>query len=126
MGLGKSQKLPQHILIVLSIPDLAHLTGRVIELREPFVDVRIAAGLRATVSRSPEIAQPVDQDGLEPPAKRSGLTAMFELAEVFRYSQQNLLCEIVGITVLYVVLPHPCFQQGAVQVEKPLPIVRLG
>jgi hypothetical protein len=51
---GEGQQLAKHILVVLPIPDLAQLAGRVVQLRQLGVDIRVAAGLRTTIPTAPE------------------------------------------------------------------------
>jgi hypothetical protein len=50
------QQLPKHVLVVLTIPDLAQFAGRVVELCQPSVDLGITSRLRTTIPCSPELA----------------------------------------------------------------------
>ncbi len=91
MRLYKSQELAKDKLIVLPVPNLTHFAGWVIQLCQPFVDIRVTSRLRTTRSCAPEPTQSIDQDCLQPPAEGAWLTAMIEFAKVLRYGQQYLL-----------------------------------
>ena len=55
----------------------------------------LAENLRTTIPCSPEIAQPINQNRLEPAAKSARLPTMMEFAEILRHGQQDLLREVV-------------------------------
>ena len=105
MRLSECQQLPQHVLIVITVPDAAHLAGRVIQLSQSSVKVGVSSRLRAAVSRPPELPQSIDENRPHPATKRAGLPAMLKPADILRHRQQNFLEKIIGVAVLHVVLP---------------------
>ena len=81
MGFYKSQQLPEDELIVLPVPNPAHFAGCVIQLSQSFVEIVVTARLRTTISCSPENAQSIDQNCLQPPAKGSGMSSVIESSD---------------------------------------------
>jgi len=55
MRLRKRQQSPEHILVVLPIPDQAYFAGRIVQLGQLGIDVRVATRLRATVAPTPKL-----------------------------------------------------------------------
>jgi hypothetical protein len=123
--LSKSEQLAKHILVVLPIPDLAQFAGRVVQLREPSIDVRVTACLWTTVSRSPKFPQPIDQNCLEPSSKSARLPKMVEFAEILGYGQQDFLNKVLRVAVLNVVPSQPRTNQRRIKFRQPIPTLVL-